>query len=90
MLAVLQDYVFANFKRFARGGDKVVKQKDLSSPLTKTPESQLTAEQPSTTRRHEPTKKDILHLKIKKEPQIDGRRGAYTLIKAHTCQVGDK
>ena len=44
----------------------------------------------SITIRHEPTKKDILHLKIKKEPQIDGRRGAYTLIKAHTCQVGDK
>ena len=42
----------------------------------KTPESQLTAEQPSTTiQRLELTKRYILHPKTKKKPQRDGRRG---------------
>ena len=54
----------------------------------KTPESQLLNSRQQ--QRHEPTKKDILHPTIKKEPQIDGRRGClYLIIKSHTCQVGD-
>ena len=48
-----------------------------SSLLTKTPQSQLTAEQSLTKKNPlEPTKKDTLHLKTKKKPQSDGRRGA--------------
>ena len=59
-----------------RREDKMAEKKDVSSPpLTKTPKSQLTAEQPSTKKDWNLPQKDILHPKTKKKPQWDGRRG---------------
>ena len=43
--------------------------------LTKTPESQLTAEQPSSEKCWRLSKNDILPPKTKKKPQKDGSRG---------------
>ena len=52
----------------------------MSSPLLmKTPQSQLTAEQPTNKKMLEPTKKENLHPKTKKKPQQDGKRGATTI-----------
>ena len=57
--------------------DKMV-EKDLSSPpLTKTPKSELTAEQPLTKKTGTYQKKKILHSKTKKKPQEHGRRGTF-------------
>ena len=52
-----------------------------SPPPSKTPESQLTAEQPSTKKigNYQKKKKDILYPNTKKKPHQDGRRGAFTM-----------
>ena len=48
------------------------------TPLTKTPKSQLTAEQPST-KKTGSYQKDILHPKTEKKTQQDGRRGTFEI-----------
>ena len=47
--------------------------------LMRTPESQLTAEQPSTKKVLEPTKKDTLYPKTKEKTQQDDRRGTIAI-----------
>ena len=55
--------------------------KIISSLLIRTPKSQLTSEQPSTTTAKflEPTEKHTLYPKTKKNPQWDGRRDTITI-----------
>ena len=50
-----------------------------SPPLTKTPKSQLTAQQPLTKHDWNGPKKMFLHPKTTKKPQQDGRRGISTI-----------
>ena len=73
----------------------VNQKKNLSSRwllLTKTPESQLTAEQPLNKKKNKKnvgcTKKDTLYAKTKKKPQ-DGRRDTCNKIKSHIHTVDD-
>ena len=66
----------------------MVEQKDVRScSLTRTPKSQLAAEQPSIGKCWIPPKKDIPCPKVKEKLQQDGRRGTIAFrIKPHTCQ----
>ena len=74
----------------------VNQKKDLSSRwllLTKTPESQLTAKQPSKNKKKNvgctKKKKNTLYTKIKKKPQQDCRRDTCDKIKSHIHKVDD-
>ena len=49
-----------------------------SPPVTKTPKSRLTAEEPST-ERIGTYQKDILNPKTKKKPKQESKRGAFTI-----------
>lgn len=75
---------------FLWGGDKMVDEKDLGlSPLVKHQNyNQLLKNHRQ--KRLKPIKKDILHSKMKKKTQQDGRRGCFpNIIKSCNHWVGN-